>query len=471
MRRGRVMTSPPADPSFQCDRNRDGPVSACISVRVVPPKMNSWKRGWPKAPATSRSAPGRRAASSSSRRRRRRSPVRTSTSRLHAARGVDSSAAARDRSCAAWPGARRQHHHLARLLPAAAWPARAARLASLPPSQATATTPPTLRPARRDQHRAAAPPATICWKASTSGPRPRAGSAANTTTSESRPPCTGPTRPGMPAQRSVSWRRSRLSKRAAGGSLALGGRLLQRLQRGHLHAAHEALAHPGHQVGDVGRRVDTAPARPRTARRARRRPRATASSPGRPGQRRHDPCPAHRSSSVPDRLRLISSRLILCSVLGQFTTLAAVEERTGDERAAHASNASTPRAWQRMLSGRRLDLLDPSPARHRDRGHRPRPGPRGALERPDARRARLLGRPALAWWSRRSRPTSSPGLEPRWRLAALLHDAPEYVIGDMISPVQGGARRRLQDLRGAAGDAPSTCASASRPRRRRRSRR
>ncbi len=28
----------------------------------------------------------------------------------------------------------------------------------------------------------------------------------------------------------------------------------------------------------------------------------------------------------------------------------------------------------------------------------------------------------------------SPGLEPRWRLAALLHDAAEYVIGDMISP-------------------------------------
>jgi 5'-deoxynucleotidase YfbR-like HD superfamily hydrolase len=27
-----------------------------------------------------------------------------------------------------------------------------------------------------------------------------------------------------------------------------------------------------------------------------------------------------------------------------------------------------------------------------------------------------------------------PGLEPKWRLAALLHDASEYVIGDMISP-------------------------------------
>ena len=29
-----------------------------------------------------------------------------------------------------------------------------------------------------------------------------------------------------------------------------------------------------------------------------------------------------------------------------------------------------------------------------------------------------------------------PAAEARWRLAALLHDAPEYVIGDMISPVK-----------------------------------
>ena len=57
---------------------------------------------------------------------------------------------------------------------------------------------------------------------------------------------------------------------------------------------------------------------------------------------------------------------------------------------------AAPRAWQRMLSGRRLDLLDPSPARHRDRGHRPRARARRALERADARRARLLGRAALA---------------------------------------------------------------------------
>ena len=58
--------------------------------------------------------------------------------------------------------------------------------------------------------------------------------------------------------------------------------------------------------------------------------------------------------------------------------------------------ARSQRAWQRMLSGRRLDLLDPVAEGHRDRGHRPRPRPRRALERADRRRACLLGRPARA---------------------------------------------------------------------------
>jgi 5'-deoxynucleotidase YfbR-like HD superfamily hydrolase len=31
---------------------------------------------------------------------------------------------------------------------------------------------------------------------------------------------------------------------------------------------------------------------------------------------------------------------------------------------------------------------------------------------------------------------ANPGVAARWRLVALLHDAPEYVIGDMISPVK-----------------------------------
>ena len=92
-----------------------------------------------------------------------------------------------------------------------------------------------------------------------------------------------------------------------------------------------------------------------------------------------------------------------------------------------------PRAWQRMLSGRRLDLLDPSPM---------------DIELEDI--AHGLAR--VARWNGQTlgdHPFSvaqhsvvveeilahvRPGIEPRWRLAALLHDAPEYVIGDMISP-------------------------------------
>lgn len=93
------------------------------------------------------------------------------------------------------------------------------------------------------------------------------------------------------------------------------------------------------------------------------------------------------------------------------------------------------RAWQRMLSGRRLDLLDPSPLdieiediAHglafvaRWNGQTTGDFPFSVAEHSllvETLFARLFPRP-----------------EPRWRLAALLHDAPEYVIGDMISPVK-----------------------------------
>ena len=95
------------------------------------------------------------------------------------------------------------------------------------------------------------------------------------------------------------------------------------------------------------------------------------------------------------------------------------------------------RAWQRMLSGRRLDLLDPSPldVEVEDIAHglafvaRWNGQTRGEHPYSVAEHSLLVeeiyGRIAG------SRP------EPRWRLAALLHDAPEYVIGDMISPVKG----------------------------------
>ncbi len=94
-----------------------------------------------------------------------------------------------------------------------------------------------------------------------------------------------------------------------------------------------------------------------------------------------------------------------------------------------------PRAWQRMLSGRRLDLLDPTPV---------------DIEIEDI----AHGLAFVARWNGQTRGDFAysvaehsllvemiygrinPKAPPRWRLAALLHDAPEYVIGDMISPVK-----------------------------------
>ncbi len=91
------------------------------------------------------------------------------------------------------------------------------------------------------------------------------------------------------------------------------------------------------------------------------------------------------------------------------------------------------RAWQRMLSGRRLDLLDPSPldieiediAHGLARVARWNGQTKGAHIYSVAQHALLVE--ALA----RAR---APRLDRAGRLAVLLHDAPEYVIGDMISP-------------------------------------
>ena len=94
---------------------------------------------------------------------------------------------------------------------------------------------------------------------------------------------------------------------------------------------------------------------------------------------------------------------------------------------------SPPRAWQRMLSGRRLDLLDPSPfdIEIEDIAH--------GLARVARWNGQTVGEHpfSVAQHSVVVEELAAhlkPGLEPKWRLAALLHDASEYVIGDMISP-------------------------------------
>lgn len=97
------------------------------------------------------------------------------------------------------------------------------------------------------------------------------------------------------------------------------------------------------------------------------------------------------------------------------------------------TNKMPPRAWQRMLSGRRLDLLNPSP-----------------LDIEIADIAHGLAR--VARWNGQTKgdhafsvaqhsvvveaicSAISPKITVEEKLTALLHDAPEYVIGDMISP-------------------------------------
>ncbi len=104
-----------------------------------------------------------------------------------------------------------------------------------------------------------------------------------------------------------------------------------------------------------------------------------------------------------------------------------------EDTARKPRRATAPRAWQRMLSGRRLDLLDPS-----------------ALDVEIEDIAHGLAR--VARWNGQTHGDnifsvaqhslltehlcrrSYPEMDRTALLCALLHDAPEYVIGDMISP-------------------------------------
>jgi uncharacterized protein len=100
-------------------------------------------------------------------------------------------------------------------------------------------------------------------------------------------------------------------------------------------------------------------------------------------------------------------------------------------RAKKGQNAS-PRAWQRMLSGRRLDLLDPSPldVEMEDIAHGLARVARWNGQTIGAHIYSVAQHCLLVETIARQRAR----LDRAGRLAVLLHDAPEYVIGDMISP-------------------------------------
>ena len=109
------------------------------------------------------------------------------------------------------------------------------------------------------------------------------------------------------------------------------------------------------------------------------------------------------------------------------------------------THSPPPRAWQRMLSGRRLDLLDPSPldveiediAHGLARVARWNGQTRGDHIFSVAQHSLLVEAIAQA---------THPDIAARWRLAVLLHDAPEYVIGDIISPFKAVLGNGYKDV-------------------------
>jgi len=111
-----------------------------------------------------------------------------------------------------------------------------------------------------------------------------------------------------------------------------------------------------------------------------------------------------------------------------------------------SETATSTRVWQRMLSGRRLDLLDPSPL---DIESPTSPTAWRALRAGTGRQAaRIFSRwRSTRCWVEAVMREQTPRVDVRFRLAALLHDAPEYVIGDMISPfkaVLGGDYKAVE---------------------------
>ncbi|HKY95513.1 MAG TPA: HD family hydrolase [Kiloniellales bacterium] len=113
--------------------------------------------------------------------------------------------------------------------------------------------------------------------------------------------------------------------------------------------------------------------------------------------------------------------------------------------AAQPKLVEPPRAWQRMLSGRRLDLLNPSPL---------------DIEIEDiaqglSRVARWNGQTSGDWAFTVAQHSLvvdaligqlKPLWPAPWRLATLLHDGAEYVLGDLITPFKSQIGRAYKDL-------------------------
>lgn len=106
---------------------------------------------------------------------------------------------------------------------------------------------------------------------------------------------------------------------------------------------------------------------------------------------------------------------------------------------------SKKRAWQRMLSGRRLNILEPSPLDIEidDIAH--------GLSRLARWNGQTSGRYAFSVAQHsilveQILHINSSKLSNRWRLACLLHDAPEYVISDMITPLKSALGPRYQNI-------------------------
>ena len=111
-----------------------------------------------------------------------------------------------------------------------------------------------------------------------------------------------------------------------------------------------------------------------------------------------------------------------------------------------AAKDTSTRAWQRMLSGRRLDLLEPSPldVEIEDIAHGLARVARWNGQTHGQHAFSVAQHSVIVW---QAFCELNPRATPDEELITLLHDAPEYVIGDMISPfkaVLGGEYKNVE---------------------------